>query len=133
MITYRKGYKYQLVDDAIIHTQVFPDEIIETEYIDLDKFGVLTIRGGYASDGPSGPAIDTKNFMAGAFVHDALYQLLRQELLPASFRDQCDRELQRICLQCGMSKIRAWWVYHGLKVFGSPAASPRNQKEVFRA
>ena len=133
MIAYKKGYKYQLVEDATLSTHVLPDDNIVTDYIELNKFGVLIIRKGYASDGPSGPAFDTKNFMEGAFVHDALYQLLRQELLPAEFRDDCDQELRRVCRRQGMSAIRAWWVYHGLKVFGSPAASPRNRKEVFIA
>ena len=133
MIAYRKGYKYQLAEDLNRRTFIFPDEDIKTRYIELDQHGNLTIKSGYASDGPSGPAIDTDNFMEGAFVHDALYQLLRKEFLPGDMRNECDKELQRICIDCGMSKIRAWWVYHGLKVFGSPAASPRNQKKVFRA
>ena len=133
MIAYKKGYKYQLVEKLVAGTLVMPDDDIVTDYIELTKTGVLTIHKGYASDGPSGPALDTKNFMEGAFVHDALYQLLRQEVLHPEYRDDCDRELQRVCRMNGMSAIRAWWVYHGLKVFGSAAASPRNQKEVIYA
>ncbi len=78
-IRYRSGYKYQLVDDYSVKVRVKPDENISTEFIALDKDGVLKMNQGYAWDGPSGPTIDTKNFMRGSLVHDALYQLMRQK------------------------------------------------------
>ena len=47
----------------------------------LNTKGHLIIKRSYAWDGPSGPTIDTKNFMRGSLVHDALYQLMRHEHL----------------------------------------------------
>ena len=124
MIKYKKGYKYQLVERWSISTDLRPDHIVVLNpFLFLDVDGKLCIQAGYAWDGPSGPAIDTKNFMRGSLVHDALYQLMRENLLSFSFRKQADEELNRICLEDGMSKLRAWWVYQGVRFGGGPFAS----------
>ena len=84
-IRYRSGYKYQLADEYSVKVRVVPEQNIVTgptnQFINLDTDGALVIKGGYAWDGPSGPTIDTKNFMRGSLVHDALYQIMRLELL----------------------------------------------------
>ena len=117
-ILYSSGYKYQLKADYQVHTDVVPDMPWEDQFCSLDVQGVLTVRSGYAFDGPSGPTIDTKSFMRGALVHDVLYQILRHGGLPKSYKDLCDRMLQRICVEDGMFKLRAWYVYQGVKMFG---------------
>lgn len=122
-IRYRDGYKYQLFETYTVAIAIRPKHDIRTEYISLTTAGILTIFHGYAWDGPSGPTIDTKNFMRGSLVHDALYQLIGEGLLPLSYREQADCELRRICLEDGMSAIRAWWVYQGVHWFGNTAAS----------
>ena len=132
-IRYKKGYKYQLVQTYRIMTGIKPDDDIQSYYLNLSKRGELTIRRGYAWDGPSGPTIDTKNFMRGSLVHDALYQLMRQGLLPGDWRHEADKELRRICLEDGMSRFRAWLVYRGVRLGASYAASPRNKKPVLTA
>jgi hypothetical protein len=72
--------------------------------------------------------------MRGSLIHDALYQLMRGEDLDKDIhRDPADRLLQQMCKQDGMSSIRAWWVYIGLKYWGNPAADPANKKPVVRA
>ena len=78
-IRYRSGYKYQLVEGYTVKVRVIPGENIHTEFIDLSTAGELVIKQAYAWDGPSGPSIDSKNFMRGSLVHDALYQVMRQE------------------------------------------------------
>ena len=133
MIYYKSGYKYQLETSYSLIVGISPAEDIETDYINLSKLGRLTIKRGYAWDGPSGPTIDTKNFMRGSLVHDALYQLIRQKHLPKESRLQADLELKRICLEDGMSRIRAWWVYHAVRLGGGPAADPKNVKMVLTA
>lgn len=123
MISYRGGYKYQL---ANTYTHKLPEDIAKDAYNCSNDFlslrdGYLVIGSGYAWDGPSGPTIDTKNFMRGSLVHDALYQLMRSGVIPRKHKDSADKELQRMCIEDGMSSIRAWWVYRGVKRFGTQA------------
>ena len=135
-IRYRGGYKYQLADSYSTKTAVTPAADIKTLFITLSRAGELTVKRGYAWDGPSGPTIDTKNFMRGSLVHDALYQLMRdhaKELPEARWRETADRELQRCCLEDGMWRIRAWWVYHAVRRWGEPSASPESRKPVIVA
>lgn len=128
---YRKGYKYQLAAQYQVATGIVPGTPIVTEFIELNTAGVLTIRSGYASDGPSGPTIDTKTFMRGAFVHDAFYQLMRMGRLPQSYREDVDKLLRKHCREDGMSSWRAWYVYHSLRKMGAAAAKTKNAKKVY--
>jgi len=128
-VRYRSGYKYQLRDEHVDTVRVIPDAPIVTDYVRLDMGGVLTLRRGYAWDGPSGPTVDTKNFMRASLVHDALYQLMRiEELDKDLWREEADRELRRMCREDGMSRPRAWWVYQAVRTFGDPSASPDNKR-----
>jgi hypothetical protein len=132
-ILYKSGYKYQLAEDYSIETGIAIDDPIETDYLHLSIDGTLTIWRGYAWDGPSGPAIDTNNFMRGSLTHDCCYQLIRERYLPGEFREQADRLLQKICMEDGMSRIRAWWVYLGVRLGGGPAADPRYNRRTFQS
>ena len=133
-ITYRAGYKYQLKADYVVDITITPAEPIDTDYIALTQEGSLTIKKGYAWDGPSGPTIDTLNFMRGALVHDALYQLMRERHLDKDKdRPAADKLLRTLCRQDGMSWIRAWWVYHAVRLFGDPSADPAHKKPVITA
>ena len=71
-ISYKSGFKYQLVLDYELEIKISPSSEIVTDYIVLYESRMLVIKKGYAWDGPSGPTIDTKNFMRGSLVHDAL-------------------------------------------------------------
>lgn len=121
MIRYKKGYKYQLVEDAEFQTNVRPHCDIVTPYITLTTFGILRIRSGYAWDGPSGPTFDTKTFMQGSLVHDAIYQLMREGFLDKSFKVLADEELGRICKEDGMWSFRAAYVEWAVKTFAYKA------------
>jgi hypothetical protein len=132
-IFYSAGYKYQLRGDYDHLTEIRPQKDIATKFIALRADGLLTIRDGYAWDGPSGPAVDTANFMRGSIVHDALYQLIRDNLIGYEYRQYADRLLEQICREDGMSKIRAWWVYQAVRFGGGACANTRNQKPVIRA
>ncbi len=128
-ILYKKGYKYQLSTSYTAIIDIKPKQSIKTEYITLTKAGKLTIKKGYAWDGPSGPTVDTLNFMRGSLVHDALYQLMREKHLDnGTHRDDADRLLQQMCKEDGMSAARAWWVYCGVRLGGGPAADPANSR-----
>lgn len=148
-IRYRSGYKYQLAEEYSLPVRVnFQQSIlkahrstddaearegIETEYIDLSVDGVLTVKSGYAWDGPSGPTFDTKSFMRGSLVHDALYQLMRGGYLPESCREDADQELHRICREDGMNRFRAWYVLLGVRKAAGFAASSTAEKKIYTA
>jgi hypothetical protein len=133
-IAYHSGFKYQLAANYHLALPLKPVTDIDTTYITLDVEGNLGVKRGYAWDGPSGPAIDTKNFMRGSLVHDALYQLMRDGYLDEStYRPAADTVLRALCREDGMSAVRAWWVYHGVRLGGGPAGSPKNRKLVERA
>ena len=133
-ILYKKGYKYQLVEPYDSSINIKPEQPITTDYIELSEEGRLIIKKGYAWDGPSGPTVDTLNFMKGSLVHDALYQLMREKHLDKEeYRQSADRLLQKICEADGMSRLRAWWVYLGVRWAGDPAADPANTKPVIKA
>ena len=86
-IFYCRGYKYQLDQTYVVQVSIKPRADIITEWIKLNRDGMLAIMDGYAWDGPSGPTIDTKNFMRGSLVHDALYQLMREGHLEPRWRE----------------------------------------------
>ena len=130
-IAYMGGYKYQLAETYVTFVAVYPSDDICTEYIDLSKGGRLEVRKGYAWDGPSGPAFDTPSFMRAALVHDASYQLMRLDLLPAVTREAIDDEMRRMCLEDGMWRIRAWWCWRGVRRFAAGAASEPARKRSY--
>ena len=132
-IYYKSGYKYQLYHD---YEHQLPKEFpnvsreIETDYFYLSDSGLLIVKKGYAWDGPSGPTIDTKNFMRGSLIHDALYQLIRLGYLDKNiYRILADRLLYDICRHDGMSWIRAQVVYHSVRVGGNSAAMSKDEKK----
>ena len=129
---YCKGFKYQLKKQHIEHVKIYPKKTIKTSFITLTPEGILTIRAGYAWDGPSGPSIDTDSFMTASLVHDALYELFRKKLLNIKWRERADKELRRICIRSGMWRWRAWYVYKIVRRFAEKAATkpPREIHEV---
>lgn len=133
-IYYKKGYKYQLAEDYRVRIDIVPgtDIVSGSGYIELTIDGRLNIKKGYAWDGPSGPTVDTKNFMRGALVHDALYQLMREGKLNRGYKDKADVELHRACREDGMSRIRAWYVLKSMRFTGF-AISAKNRKKIIKA
>lgn len=129
-----KKYKYQLAENYFVNVGIVPKKTIfepanRKEFLRLETNGVLSIFAGYAWDGPSGPTWDSKNFLRGSLVHDALYQLIRQKHLPEEYRSRADQILYEICLQDGMSGFRALYVYKAVQLFGASSAKPTATKE----
>lgn len=129
-ILYRSNYKYQLAQTYHVWTRVTPSQHIVHPWIELETNGRLTIKFGYAWDGPSGPALDTKSFMRASLVHDALFQLMRLQALSPDWRDEADAEMHRVCREDGMSRVRAWYTYQIVRRFGASAASPASARPV---
>ncbi len=137
MIEYRRGLKYQLARNYVTVVSkhlVRKYNIKNGDFITLDTEGVLAIRAGYAWDGPSGPTIDTRNFMEASLVHDVLYELMRKVHIPfgKSERIAADMELIRIAKAEGMSWLRRKWVYLALRAFAASSADPDNKREVIK-
>lgn len=133
-IKYRSDYKYQLAEGYAISISIKPKENIKTEFIDLDTDGNLTVKKGYAWDGPSGPVKDTKENMRASLIHDALYQLMRNnELKSRTHRKAADQIFKDICKADGVSNLRASAYYKALRRYGDTAASLEQKKKVFRA
>jgi hypothetical protein len=110
------------MEDFKIKIPITPEENIQTAFIELYTEGNLTVKAKYAWDGPSGPTIDTKNFMRVHLVHDALYQLMREKHIGIEKRDDADKLLRQHCIKDGMSSLRAWIVYKAVKWFGEKSA-----------
>ena len=135
---YRKlnKYKYELMESLEVKFRdieinldnEFEDFLVVSHFIYLDPNRIY-INKGYAWDGASGPAIDTKNFMIPSIVHDALYQLIKYELLDISERKKADQILKELCLRCGMSKFRATYVYLSVRMFGGLTLKKKLKKK----
>lgn len=151
-ILYRSGYLYQLAEDYSVQTSIVTGHNHACKFLELTSGGILKIKGGYAWDGPSGPTKAIagilkatpliggwlygkflKAFLRGSLGHDALYQLMREGIIDQDYRINADKELHSICLEDGMSKARAWWVYRGVRVGAGFAASPKNIKKILTA
>ena len=134
-IFYSAGYKYQVRKDWWVATSIVAqacriedEDLPGSPWIELEGNGVLRVREGYALDGPSGPTIDTKTFMCGALIHDALYQLIRLGHLAAEpYRKTADDILRRVCLKDGMCHFRAFYVYWSVRLFAASSARPRSE------
>jgi hypothetical protein len=132
---YRKltSYKYQVMEDYTIKIDLKPIQAIRrelTRFLSLFPNGVLSIKKYYAWDGPSGPTIDTKDFIRGSLVHDALYQLMRESVLDYKVhRQRADEILRELCLEDGMCKFRAWYVYQAVHLFAERGAHPKKPQK----
>lgn len=135
MIRYRDGYKYQLAEDYTISLAPWGINVgywLRPQGLPfLSASGnCLTIKAGYAWDGPSGPAIDTASFMRGSLVHDALYQLILEGVLPEEHRADADNAMRDICRADGMGWLRAWWTWRAVRDWGDTAVhEPKKVKE----
>jgi hypothetical protein len=122
----RKGgsKKYVLLQRFKTKCHFGPSKYITTKYCVFFPNGILYIEPGYEWDGPSGPTIDTDDFMDGALVHDICYQLLREgRLRPwGPMRRKSDKELVIQCKKDGMPWWRRWYVWLGVRIGGAGAA-----------
>jgi len=137
-IRYIADIKYSLYEGYIFESKIIVNSIIRTYFFDIyprkDGSGsIWTVRTGYPWDGPSGPTIDTSNAMRGSLEHDVKYDAMRQGLVDKQWRHTADEELRDVCIEDGMSHIRAdaWLI--GVHDFAAYAADPKNRKEVLTA
>lgn len=125
--TMRK-YKYELIHAYMIDTGIvyFPGMVFQHGHpaASMGMEGNLTIMPGYLWDGPSGIAKDTLSFMRASLVHDALYHLMRENVLKKYYhRCIADRLMRKICFQDGMNPARANYTYLAVRAGGKRSAS----------
>lgn len=139
VVAYRRGYKYQLCDTFEQTITITPPFNIHSEWIQLSDQGRLTIFKGYAWDGASGPTRDVSlvrrrpTSIRGSLIHDALYQLMREQLLGLEYRSLADHLLYQCCLEDGMLKPRAWVWWQAVRWGAGPAARPSGCNPVLYA
>jgi hypothetical protein len=133
-VKYRAGYRYQLAENEYYQSDIMPLGVLaDTEWVALDNEGLLTIRAGYAWDGASGPAMHAHENMRASLIHDAYYQLIRLGLVHAAYRAAADRIYRRVCIEDGMTEIRAEAHFLALRMFGATAATFENEPVVITA
>lgn len=120
LVHYTEGYRYQTEADFEWQTGIRPIRLGGNRFVTLRDDGLLYIAAGYAWDGASGPAINTKSFVRASLVHDALYQLIRLGVVATDDRVIADRLLRDILIKDGArwEVVRAQWVYAAVRWFG---------------
>ena len=143
-ITYQAGYNYRLVKPYSVYLGIptITGEPVVTDWITYID-GVMTLLRGYAWDGASGPARDTKSIMRAAAEHDGGYQLIRLGYIAPEYRAFFDflfRETYRADVARSASwwrraigKVRKDWLYLGVHWFGGPSAEPSAERPVLTA
>jgi hypothetical protein len=129
-IEYQSGYKYQVRKKYIVQVGIFPDKDIITPFLKLRTNGNLEIELGYAWDGASGPTWDDKTNMRGSLVHDALYQLMREGVLPLTYRAKADDLLSEIMIEDGAWKIRASYYHLAVDRVGLTGATCEGERKI---
>lgn len=140
MIRYRDGYDGQLVETVVfkLPDNLKPEKHIDTEFLDLDIDGNLTIQAGYAWDYASVPFTHwISNKVAGnkskapSLVHDALCQLHRQGYLHHDDdRLNTDTFFYQLLLERNFWRIRAWLWFKAVRLGSNHRQKP---KEIFTA
>jgi len=127
---FTSGYKHQVKYDftVYIHELLIYGEV-EYDFIHL-KDGWLTIRAGFGWDGASGPTYDTKATRRGVLIHDVLYRLMRQGLLPPEVKELADRIMEFVMLKDGMWEWRAGVWFKSVSKYGDAAIDPRNKIKI---
>lgn len=123
--SYSGGYKYQLQTDVVIKTILHPaSQCVIQGFVFLDTDGVLRIYRGYAWDGCTNAPDNDSNMLAG-LVHDALYQLMQEDVLDKSFKPLADEMLRNVMESQGAFKITANLFHLAVKEFGGLHMKPK--------
>lgn len=141
-VVYRdvRGWKY-VVEKEIVYATSIKGYLRTISYKEqmlacLEPDGTLRVFPDYAWDGPSGPTVDTPDWMDASLVHDIFYQLMRTRQIPdkkdrrsrEKIRKKADKLMKKMLIEAGMSRFRAWYSYQGVRLFAAWAANPRFDK-----
>lgn len=132
-IRFLKDIKYLLAETVSFQTDFRPEKNLHWRWIDMSISGMLTIKAGYGWDGPSGPVIDRPSNMRASCCHDALYQMMRQGMLPHSDWPKADQEFAKLLKEDGAWPMTIWVDMRGLAIAGGSAANPKNARKCYSA
>lgn len=128
---YQKVQGFRVYETWSYQTNIAPDIIIETPYVDLRQ-GLLVPKRGFCFE-PSGPTFKTKNFMRPSCLHDAGYWLMCHGFLDHKWKALVDQLMREVCLEDGMSQIRAGWCYSAVDQFGDSSIDKSSRMKVLSA
>ena len=132
-IKYRSGYEHQLADTFTVKPPSNPVTQFAGEWLSIDINGTLTIKRGYCWDGASGPTWDTRNCKKPSLVHDALYQLMRMEVLPRGYRKHADKLFYDMLRDNSMWLVRARLWYRSVRMGAMSSADQKSLKKIYTA
>jgi len=126
----KKGkYKYVLRNSYEVQTKI-KGYRINGDYFKLYKSGNLVISQNYAWDGAT-LFPDTKEVMRGSCVHDCLFQMLRESIIPQDPRNWgeifklSNKTFVGICKEDKMYWITRKIIYFFITNFGKKYARPK--------
>lgn len=116
-LSYQRADKHVTTKDFFIKTEIKPKQTATLGKIKLTIEGVLLIDRGFRWNGANGIP-DAKVFMRGSCVHDALYKLIENNLLPDSEKRKADHIMAQCFHEDGLPKPIAKLAYCLVKAFG---------------
>lgn len=116
-LAYTDGWRYRTEATFAIQTPL-RGQHVSADWAQLTPGGVLVVPAGYSWDGASGPTWDTASTTRASLVHDVLYQMLREGLVPPGYRGLMDDFLAQVMVADGAWRLRAWLWKVGLTWFG---------------
>ena len=114
-------YKYQLLRMKRYNGTCLQGITLDHEYVNI-KDTIIEIRKGYMWDGVSG-FIDLDSMLGGSLVHDAMYQMLRADLLEPHHRSTADQLFKTIIKRDGTSKLLSWIAHTAVRALGGRHAA----------
>lgn len=126
--TEKVQYKYVLGENTTIQLPLsFRGIQADSKYFKLTKEGLLTIYKGYAWNGAN-IIPDTKRNLYPSLVHDCLYQLMREYLIPYTVKRQfiADTIFTSMCRKNGVPEWVCKTYMRALTKFGKKNSDPKN-------
>lgn len=124
MFVVYRPVKALLRKDYLRLIPIHPNKELKFHRITLMPDGRLFINKGYAWDHASG-AFDTKSIIEAALVHDALSELMHNNLLPKRYWNEAADIMYSICRKNGMFRLRAAWIRRAIKLAGPKVTKSR--------
>jgi hypothetical protein len=119
-IAFMDADKYLTALDYYDKAPFKPEKDIHTSYGSFFRSGEYVIKAGFLFSANS-PAINTLDSRRGAGIHDFFYNLMKDGLLPRSFRYDVDYYFYNILLEDGMIPLRAFGWFKAVRIGGDEA------------